>query len=176
MCSSDLFFTLLCSHLIALFGIKLVSPSVSFTEEEIKTFIEVGGEEGLIHLAGEKMMHNVFTFTDLEAQDIMVPRTEIVSIAQNAGYTEILELAQKSRLSLFPVRGKDIDDIIGVLYVKDLLPYSGNKKDFSVKKIMRPPLFVFETKNMTDIQQALDDRSEERRVGKECRSRWSPYH
>lgn len=154
------FFTLLCSHLIALFGIKLVSPSVSFTEEEIKTFIEVGGEEGLIHSAGEKMMHNVFTFTDLEAQDIMVPRTEIVSIAQNAGYTEILELAQKSRLSLFPVRGKDIDDIIGVLYVKDMLPYSGNKKDFSVKKIMRTPLFVLETKNMTDIQQALYENNQ----------------
>lgn len=154
------FFTLLCSRLIAFFGIKVASPTVSFTEEEIKTFIEVGGEEGLIHSAGEKMMRNVFTFTDLEAQDIMVPRTEIVSIAQNTGYTEILELAQKSRLSLFPVRGRDIDDIIGVLYVKDLLPYSGSKKDFSVKKIMRPPLFILETKNMTDIQQALHENNQ----------------
>ena len=139
-------------------GIKTNADSVSFTEEEIKTFIEVGGEEGLIHSAGEQMMHRVFTFTDLEARDIMVPRTEIISITQNAGYTEVLELSQKSRLSRFPVLGKDIDDIRGVLYVKDVLLYSDDSASFSVKKIMRPPLFILETKNMTAVQQILYEK------------------
>ncbi|MGI5172970.1 HlyC/CorC family transporter [Treponema sp. OMZ 840] len=154
------FFTAVSAVLIKFFGIKINDSSVSFTEEEIKTFIEVGGEEGLINAAGEKMMHRVFTFTDLEAQDIMVPRTEIVSICHTASYTDILELSQKSHLSRFPVIGKDIDDIVGVLYVKDVLLYSGDKKAFSVKKIMRPPLFILETKSMTSIQQTLYEKNQ----------------
>lgn len=154
------FFTLVSAAVIKLLGIKTNADSVSFTEEEIKTFIEVGGEEGLIHSAGEQMMHRVFTFTDLEARDIMVPRTEIISITQNAGYTEVLELSQKSRLSRFPVLGKDIDDIRGVLYVKDVLLYSDDSASFSVKKIMRPPLFILETKNMTAVQQILYEKNQ----------------
>ncbi|WP_428770525.1 hemolysin family protein [Treponema sp. HNW] len=154
------FFTLVSAAVIKLLGIKTDASAVSFTEEEIKTFIEMGGEEGLIHSAGEQMMHRVFTFTDLEARDIMVPRTEIVSIAHNAGYTEVLERSQKSRLSRFPVLGKDIDDIRGVLYVKDVLLYSGDPASFSVKKIMRPPLFILETKNMTAVQQILYEKNQ----------------
>ena len=154
------FFTCVSAALLKLLGIKTDASAVSFTEEEIKTFIEVGGEEGLIHSAGEKMMHRVFTFTDLEARDIMVPRTEIISIRQEASRTEVLELSQKSRLSRFPVLGKDIDDIIGVLYVKDLLSCAVDVTPFSVKKIMRPPLFILETKNMSSIQQMLYEKNQ----------------
>ena len=154
------FFTLVSAAVIKLSGIKTDPPRVSFTEEEIKTFIEVGGEEGLINAAGEQMMHRVFTFTDLEARDIMVPRTEIISITQDTGCTEVLELSQKSRLSRFPVLGKDIDDIRGVLYVKDVLLYSGDPASFSVKKIMRPPLFILETKNMTAVQRILYEKKQ----------------
>lgn len=143
-----------------IFGIKLNVQKVSFTEEEIKTLIEVGEEEGVLEADEKHMMHRVFTFTDLEAKDIMIPRTEIITITADATYTDVLELTQKSRLSRFPVLGKDIDDIKGILYAKDVLLYKGEKKDFSVKKIMRAPLFILETKNMTSIQHLFREKTQ----------------
>ena len=129
----------------------------------------------------------------------MVPRTEIVAVKQTDSYTSVLELSQKSRLSRFPVLGTGIDDIRGILYMKDVLLYSGDTQLFEIKKIMREPLFILKTKSMSTVRQLLYEkrqsiaivldeysgtadlltkltRSEERRVGKECRSRWSPYH
>jgi len=114
------FFTLLCSRLIALFGIKVASSTVSFTEEEIKTFIEVGGEEGLIHSAGEKMMRNVFTFTDLEAQDIMVPRTEINAVEENCSLMELQQMFIESGNSKIIVYQDDIDHVKGYIHSSEM--------------------------------------------------------
>ncbi len=139
--------------LIKIFGIKSGEKQASFTEEEIKTLIEVGEEEGVVEERERHMMHRVFSFTDLAARDIMTPRTEITFVPENATYSEVLSLAQDSRLSRFPVLGKDIDDIKGVLYIKDVLSHLENKASFSVKKIMREVLYISETKNMTSIQQ-----------------------
>ena len=152
------FFTAVCKHIIKLFGIQTEKNTVSFSEEEIKTFIEVGEEEGLIHSGGKKMMRRVFTFTDLEAQDIMVPRTEIVAVKQTDSYTSVLELSQKSRLSRFPVLGTGIDDIRGILYMKDVLLYSGDTQLFEIKKIMREPLFILKTKSMSTVRQLLYEK------------------
>lgn len=152
------FFTAVCKHIIKLFGIQTQKNTVSFSEEEIKTFIEVGEEEGLIHSGGKKMMRRVFTFTDLEAQDIMVPRTEIVAVKQTDSYTSVLELSQKSRLSRFPVLGIGIDDIRGILYMKDVLLYSGDTQLFEIKKIMREPLFILKTKSMSTVRQLLYEK------------------
>ena len=152
------FFTAVCKHIIKLFGIQTQKNTVSFSEEEIKTFIEVGEEEGLIHSGGKKMMRRVFTFTDLEAQDIMVPRTEIVAVKQTDSYTSVLELSQKSRLSRFPVLGTGIDDIRGILYMKDVLLYSGDTQLFEIKKIMREPLFILKTKSMSTVRQLLYEK------------------
>lgn len=152
------FFTAVCKYIIKLFGIQTQKDSVSFSEEEIKTFIEVSEEEGLIHSGGKKMMRRVFTFTDLEAQDIMVPRTEIVAVKQTDSYTSVLELSQKSRLSRFPVLGTGIDDIRGILYMKDVLLYSGDTQLFEIKKIMREPLFILKTKSMSTVRQLLYEK------------------
>jgi CBS domain containing-hemolysin-like protein len=154
-------FTAFSRFFVSIFGIKLHKSMQSFSEEEIKTFLEVGEEEGILESGETRMMHRVFKFTDLEAKDIMVPRTEIISVSSTASYREVIELSQKSRTSRFPVLGKDnnIDDIQGVLYMKDVLLYSGTPKEFSVKKVMRPPLFILETKKMSTIQQVLRQKS-----------------
>ncbi|HZK19554.1 MAG TPA: hemolysin family protein [Treponemataceae bacterium] len=145
----------------SLFGIKLSKPQESFTEEDIKTFLEVGEEEGVLNHGEKDMMHRVFKFTDLQAKDIMVPRTEIVFVSLDSTYKEIIELSQKSRVSRFPVLGRNnnIDDIQGVLYMKDVLSYSRTQKSFSVKRGMRQPLFILETKKMSTIQQLLRNKN-----------------
>ena len=102
------------------------------------------------------MMRRVFKFSDLEAKDIMVPRKNIKAVSIDDSYQKIVEYSERIRLSRFPVYGKNgIDDILGILYVKDLLCYKNRPEEFSVKKVMRPPLFILETKKMSSIQQML---------------------
>jgi len=154
-------FTAFSRFFVSMFGINLHKSQHSFSQKEIKTFLEVGEEEGVLESSETRMMHRVFKFTDLEAKDIMIPRTEIISVSSTATYREVIELSQKSRTSRFPVLGKNnnIDDIQGVLYMKDVLLYSGTQKDFSIKKVMRPPLFILETKKMSTIQQILRQKN-----------------
>jgi CBS domain containing-hemolysin-like protein len=134
---------------------KNQEKKVSFTEEDIKTFIEIGAEEGVLETREKTMMHRVLTFTDLAARDIMESRTTIVAVPINASYRDVLELSERSRLSRFPVCGKDIDDIVGVLYVKDMLLYKTSPAEFSVTTVMRNPLFIPGTKKMSTVQQVL---------------------
>ncbi|MBO5235588.1 MAG: HlyC/CorC family transporter [Spirochaetaceae bacterium] len=153
-------FTLISRGTARLFRIKLEKNQVSFTEEEIKNFIDVGEEEGVLEKNEKNMMHRVFKFTDLAAKDVMTPRTKIVAIPSTVNYNEILELSMKTKLSRFPVYRKDIDDIIGILYVKDMLFYGVHPSDFSVKEIMRPPLFVVGTKKMSSVQQMMRENKQ----------------
>lgn len=136
-------------------GIKSDKKAVSFTEDEIKNFIDVGEEEGVLEQDEKRMMHRVFRFTDLAAKDIMVPRTKIVAISLTASYHSIIELAQQSRLSRFPVYRQNLDDIVGVLYIKDMMFYQGKSDNFFVQDIMRPPLYIVGTKKMSSVQQML---------------------
>jgi CBS domain containing-hemolysin-like protein len=95
------------------------------------------------------------------ARDIMKPRTKIIAITFDASYRGVLELSQRTRLSRFPVcAGGSIDDIDGVLYVKDMLVYKNEPASFSVQKIMRRPLFIPGTKNIFASQQALRENKQ----------------
>ena len=136
-------------------GIKSNQKTVSFTEDEIKNFIDVGEEECVLEQDEKRMMHRVFRFTDLAAKDIMVPRTKIVAISLTTSYHAIIELAQQSRLSRFPVYRQNLDDIVGVLYIKDMMFYQGKSDNFFVQDIMRPPLYIVGTKKMSSVQQML---------------------
>ena len=130
---------------------------VTFTEEEIKTFLDVGHEQGLLEKNEKNMMSKVFKFTDLEAKDIMIPRTKIKAVSINETYRHVIELSGRLRVSKFPVYKKDIDDIVGVIYVKDILVYKTHPELFTVSRVMRPPLFILGTKKMSGIQQMLSE-------------------
>ena len=131
-------FTSISRLFLKIFGISTKKKQATFTEEEIKTFIDVGGEEGVLENGEKNMMNRVFKFTDLNATDIMVPRCDVIGIETKASYRDIIQLSERTRISRFPVYAEDgIDNILGVLYVKDLLFFRGAKEDFSVEKLMR---------------------------------------
>ncbi len=148
-------FTAISRGILRIFGINTQSKKVSFTEDEIKTFIDVGGEEGVLEQGEKTMMSRVFKFTDLEATDIMVPRKNVVAINPNMSYRDVVQLSERTRLSRFPVIKDDIDDIVGVLYVKDMLFYEGDRADFTVEKVMRKPLFIVGSTKMSAIQDMM---------------------
>ncbi len=155
-----LFFTSVSSFILKLLHIKNSEKSATFSEEEIKHLIEIGEEEGILDSSEKKMMHRVFKFTDLSAKEIMTPRTQIAAIDLSSTYVGILELSQKTRLSKFPVYKNDIDDIQGILHVKDMIRYAKNRQLFSVKDCMRQPLFILETRKMSSIQQILRENNQ----------------
>lgn len=150
-----MFFTFISRSILRVFGMNTQKKSVSFTEDEIKTFIEVGGEEGVLENSEKNMMTRVFKFTDLAAVDIMVPRKKVVAITPNASFRDIIMLSEVRQLSRFPVFENDLDNIIGVLYVKDLLFYSEEKGEFDVRKVMREPIFIPGTTKMSQVQSLL---------------------
>lgn len=149
-------FTSISRLFLKVFGISTKKKQATFTEEEIKTFIDVGGEEGVLENGEKNMMNRVFKFTDLNATDIMVPRCDVIGIETKASYRDIIQLSERTRISRFPVYTEDgIDNILGVLYVKDLLFFRGAREDFSVEKLMRPPLFIPGTTKMSSIQEMM---------------------
>ena len=147
--------TFIARCVLRVFGIKTNAKKQSYTEEEIKTFFDMSSESGVIEENENRMMTQVFKFSDLEAQDIMVPRTKIRAIPNDATYRDIIELSQRLGFTRFPVYRKSIDDIIGIIYLKDMLAYKDSQNTFSLEKVMRPPLFILGTKKITSVQELL---------------------
>lgn len=148
-------------------GVNIEKQKQSWTEEDIKSFIDVGKETGVLEIGEGNMMNRVFKFTDLEASSIMIPRTSITAISEEASWSEIIEMAQRTRFSRFPVYRKNLDDIVGVLYLKDMLKVMNDGEKFlnggngaagfELKKIMRRPLFIPGSKKMSSIQQMMKE-------------------
>ena len=147
--------TFIARCILRLIGIKTKQKKQSYTEEDIKTFFDISSESGVIEEGENRMMSQVFKFSDLEAQDIMVPRTKIRAVSDQTSYRDIVELSQRLGFTRFPVFHKSIDDIVGIIYLKDLLGYKDKQSDFDITKVMRPPLFILGTKKMTSVQELL---------------------
>ena len=147
--------TFIARCVLRIFGIKPNAKKQSYTEEEIKTFFDISSESGVIEENENRMMSQVFKFSDLEAQDIMVPRTKIRAVPYDASYRDIIELSQRLGFTRFPVYRKSIDDIVGIIYLKDMLAYRQNPENFELSKAMRPPLYILGTKKITSVQELL---------------------
>ncbi|MBP3741690.1 MAG: HlyC/CorC family transporter [Treponema sp.] len=147
--------TLISNLILRIFGVKVNEKKQSYTEEEIKTFFDMSSESGVIEEDENRMMTQVFKFSDLEAQDIMVPRTKIRAVSYESSYRDVIELSQRLGFTRFPVYRKSIDDIIGVIYLKDMLSYRNRQSDFDIQNVMRPPLFILGTKKMSSVQEVL---------------------
>lgn len=147
--------TAIARGILRIFGIKTNKAKKSYTEEEIKSFFDISSESGIIEEEENRMMSQIFKFSDLEAQDIMVPRTKIRAVPYTARYRDIIELSQRLGFTRFPVYKSSIDDICGIIYLKDLLDYKDRQEDFNLENVMRSPLFILGTKKMSSVQQML---------------------
>ena len=105
--------------IIRIFGWKTTEKTPHITEEELRTLVDVGHLEGVIDPEEKRMIHNVFEFADSQVKDIMIPRTDIAAIDVKSGYDEIWDRFRKERYSRMPVYENSIDNIVGVLHVKD---------------------------------------------------------
>lgn len=144
------------SWIIKLFGGDISQSHPLVTEEELKTMVDVGSEEGVFEQEEKEMLHNIFDFGDLQVRDIMVQRVDITALDVDATYEEVLEIVKDEQFSRFPVYREDIDDIIGILNVKDLLFLTEvEKRGFKLEDYIREPYFAYEFKRITDLFKEL---------------------
>lgn len=130
-------------------GDKASGPTL--TEEELKTIVTVGHEEGVIEKEEKEMIHNVFEFGETEIKEIMTPRIHVESLPNDCTYDELMEIYHKERFSRYPVHDESFDEIIGVLNVKDLLFYDIDRDHFDVKDYMRDIFVVYEFNQVNDV-------------------------
>ncbi len=133
-----------------IFGVGEAEEEV-VTEEEIKMMIDEGEEKGTIERGEKMLLNNVFEFNDIIVSEVMTPRTEMFAIDINDDIKDLLDEIDEFKYSRIPVYDEDIDDIKGILFVKDILkPLKDNKK-VNIKQIMREPYFVPESKDIDEL-------------------------
>ncbi len=116
-------------------------PEIS--EEELRTLVDVGAREGVVERSEREMIHKVFELEDTLVREVMVPRPDMFCLDVTTEPAQLLPLLREQLHSRVPVYEETVDQIVGVLYTKDLLPYlSGLPADFSLRPHLHPPYFV----------------------------------
>jgi len=142
-----------CLSLISrgIFKISNFGEDSTISEEELKEWINIGREEGAIEKVEKDIMDNVFKFADFMAKDVMTKKEKIVSIDVGSPIEKVLKCIIISGHSRIPLYENDVNNIVGVIHAKDLLPYLYAKEDISLKDIMRKPYYVSERRKVSKI-------------------------
>lgn len=133
-----------------LFGISGTDEE-TVTEEEIRMMVDVGEEKGSIKEEEKELINNVFEFNDKVVSEIMIHRKDIYAIDINSDIDNILQELDEYKYSRIPVYEENIDNIVGMLFIKDLLANVSKKEKVDISKIMREPYFVSENKQIDEL-------------------------
>lgn len=125
--------------------------TTQITEDELKTLFDLGSQEGTLELGEKDMLHKIFEFSDLRARDVQRPRALVKMIDCTANYEQTVAILSEFGYSRLPVYDGSPENIIGMIHFKDILFYTGNKKQFSLKQLVHEVLFVPETKPAVGI-------------------------
>ncbi len=133
-----------------IFGVGEAEEEV-VTEEEIKMMIDEGEEKGTIERGEKQLLNNVFEFNDIIVSEVMTPRTEMYAIDINSDINDTLDEIDEFKYSRIPVYEDNIDDIKGILFVKDILKPLKDNKRVDIKKLIREPYFIPESKDIDEL-------------------------
>lgn len=142
---------------LKIFGLYSEDVEEKISEEELKSYIRVSKEQGVINLEGEEMIVNIMDFDDKMAYEIMTPRTDIFMVDKEDFGVDLIPRILESGYSRAPVYNESPDDIIGTIYIKDLfINYSQNNfKKIDLNKVLKPCYFVPETKKIDKLLKEL---------------------
>lgn len=127
------------------------------TQEELMTIVNVSHEEGVLETDEREMIHNVFEFGDTHTKDIMTIRPDMIAVDIEISYDELMNVYKEEQFSRIPVYGENYDHIEGILYVKDLLFFQGNKDDFKITDFIRPAYYTYEFKKTAELFKEMRD-------------------
>ncbi len=138
---------------LRILGIDPHGSEEEVTEEEIRLMVDAGE----IDVKEKEMINNIFEFDNLEVADIMTHRTEIVGIGVDADFNELMALVDKERFTRYPVYEDSIDNIVGIIHLRDILRYMKFHKgqEFNAKSLMREPFYVPDSKQTDELFREL---------------------
>lgn len=137
-------------------------PRSLASEEEIRTMISVGHKEGTVEKDEAEMLHNVFEFGNRPVKETLVPRTEVVWVEKGTKLADFLDIYAKSPLSRFPVYEDNMDNVVGILSVKDVLMAQAKRtidNDSAIDDLLRPVYFTPETKRISELFSEMRDKN-----------------
>ena len=139
------------SVIMKIMRIDAKKPRLQITEDELLTLVEVSHEEGVIENEERLMITNVVDFGDSLAKDVMVPRMEMSAVPDDISYNDLVAMFEKDKYSRLPVYSESIDNVTGVVHLKDICFYQGNKKEFKVTDFLRDAYFTYEFKKTSEL-------------------------
>ena len=126
------------------------NKKTAMTENELRTYVEVSHEDGVIESEEREMIYNVFDFSDAVAKDVMIPRIDMATISEDAHYDEVMELFKECMYTRIPVYSEDKDNIIGLINIKDFILVE-DREAFRISDIMRQAYYTYEFKKTADL-------------------------
>ena len=149
-------FNLLTGIIFKIMGIENDGVKPFITEEELKAMVNVSHEEGVLEIEEREIINNVFQFGDMQAKEAMIQRLDMVAVNIEDSYDEIIELFKSEKLSRLPVYQESIDDIVGILNIKDIIFLSDEEiKNFNIKNYVREAFFTYEFKKITQLLEEM---------------------
>ena len=144
--------------ILKLLHISSEGNNFRITEKELKTYVDVSHEGGVIEEEERELIYNVFDFGDTVAKDIMIPRIQMTTIPLTTTYQELLSTFQSCMFTRIPVYDDDPDHIIGMVNIKDFILVK-DKEKFSLKKILREAYYTYEYKKVSDLLMEIREKS-----------------
>ncbi len=122
-----------------------------YTEEEIRQLVKLSQESGHLNEEEQKLINQVFEFSDTTVKESMIPRTQIAAIPHNATLEEIARIFNEHGYSRMPVIRESLDDVAGFVHSKDILPFFFKPQDFVFEKVLQTPLYIVDTAKLEDV-------------------------
>jgi CBS domain containing-hemolysin-like protein len=148
---------LLSKLLVTPMGVKAEYNDEVVTEDEILAMVDIGEESGATESDEKQMIENIFEFNNMDAEDCMVHRKDIIAIDIEDTHEEILATIRESGLSRFPVYEDDIDNIVGIMYYKDFFAANSTDREH-ITELIKPVIFVAKTQKVNDLMKELQEK------------------
>jgi len=137
---------------VKLIGINASAEHAStYTEAELRRLIDISRDSGHLRAEERRLIHRVFEFSDTVVREAMVPRTEMAAISDTCTLPQITKAFEQHQYSRLPVYHETLDDVVGFIHSKDVMPYMLQPENFKLSDVLRPPLYVVDTARLEDV-------------------------
>ncbi len=137
---------------VKLLGIKATAEhSSTYTEEELRRLVDISRESGHLRAEERRLIHRVFEFSDTLVREAMVPRTEMAAMPYTTDLKEITKAFDQHRYSRLPVYKESLDDVIGFIHSKDVMPYLLFPEKFKLEDVLQPPMYIVDTARLEQV-------------------------
>lgn len=137
--------------ILFLLRVDTSKKAAAITEDELRTFVDVSHEEGVIESEERQMITNIVDFGDSLAKDVMIPRMDIAMVEANISFEELMNEFMESKFSRIPVYEETIDNIIGIINLRDVVFYQGDKNSLDIRSLIREAHVTYEYKNVAEL-------------------------